>query len=96
MINWGCTNQEYKLIIKILIRAIELIPHENLDNLCMILETTHLNGNPIDFKRLLLSKADDFCHDIIGITNHINRRTGALKRCFTPRHSLITGDFTNE
>lgn len=45
-----------------------------------------VNGND-GFSISALKDADDgtFIHDIVGIHNHINRRTGKLENCFLPR-----------
>jgi len=45
----------------------------------------HLNGCPLDLTRLLHADQKTFVHDLCGIVNNINRRTGALDNCFVPR-----------
>lgn len=47
----------------------------------------HLNGCPLDLARLAV--ADDFnlLHDVCGIGNNINHRTGRLENCFLPRYA---------
>ncbi len=52
----------------------------------MDIELTHSN-NPIDLERLLNADDVNFAHDVFGIRNHLNRSTGELMDCFSPRHS---------
>lgn len=51
----------------------------------MDLTACQANGCPLRLADLL--KADDFnfCHDIFGIRNNLNRTTGKLENCFLPR-----------
>jgi len=59
------------------------------DRLTMImdLEAVHCNGNPMDFNELLMAPRPDFIHDIQGIRHNIDRQTGKLQNCFSPRYS---------
>lgn len=54
----------------------------------MDLLATHANGCPMDFARL--AKADEFnlMHDVGGIAQHLDRKTGKLMHCFLPRFHL--------
>lgn len=54
----------------------------------MDLIAVHANGCPLDFRKL--AKFDDFnvMHDVVGINNHIDRKTGKLRDCFRPRCAL--------
>lgn len=45
----------------------------------------HANGCPLDLKKLLDADDFNFAHDIFGINQHINRKTGKLERFFVPR-----------
>ncbi|ANA12892.1 DUF6874 family protein [Acetobacter oryzifermentans] len=58
----------------------------------MDLIATHANGCPMDFARM--RKADDFniLHDVVGIKNHLNRKTGRLERMFLPRFAKGAGE----
>lgn len=47
----------------------------------------HLNGNSLKLKELLTAPDFDFIHDVMGIRQHINRKTGQLENCFVPRFS---------
>lgn len=87
-VDFCATMEELKLIRKITDRAIATWP-QIIDeiSLLMDLDAVHSNGTPIDFQKLL--NADDFnlAHDIFGIMNNIDRRTGKLQNCFLPRCS---------
>ena len=43
---------------------------------------------PLHLEGLLKAAKQDFLHDVVGIINHLNRRTGELENCFSPRYSL--------
>jgi hypothetical protein len=55
--------------------------------LTMDITACHANGNPLDLDGLLKAKTADFLHDVLGITAKIDRTTGHLTHCFSPRHS---------
>lgn len=84
MITWNATKEEFKLIQKIVDRAEKLLPIDRTSTM-MDLEACHCNGNPLDFKLLLGFPDFDFAHDICGIARHMDRETGQLKDCFSPR-----------
>ena len=89
MMHWNATKDEYKLIAKIVTRAVQKyhdmdIPLD-IQSLTMDLTACHSNGCPLDFQRLLDAPDFDFCHDIGGIQRHINRTTGEIEDCFLPR-----------
>jgi hypothetical protein len=54
----------------------------------MDLIATHANGNPLDWDKLRAADDFNFAHDLFGIESHIDRATGELTRCFSPRCSL--------
>lgn len=51
----------------------------------MDLAACHSNGTPLDLEKLLAAPNFDFSHDVSGIRQHIDRRTGMLTGCFLPR-----------
>jgi hypothetical protein len=79
--------EQMQLVVKIARRAIKLGDVYTFLDIQMDLTACHLNGNPLDFERLLLSEDIDFNHDICGIHVNINRDTGKLSNCFLPRYS---------
>lgn len=85
MIKWGATKADTKLIKEIVKRAIAHDPTYPKMDCWMDIEATHLNGCKLDLKKLLAFDDFNFWHDIAGISNHIDRTTGKLTRCFLPR-----------
>lgn len=57
----------------------------------MDLTACHANGNPLRLRELLKANDGDFAHDIFGIRRHLNRTTGELEDCFSPRYSRPGG-----
>lgn len=45
------------------------------------------NSNPLKLADLLAANTFDFMHDIAGIIRHLDRTTGELRDCFSPRYS---------
>jgi hypothetical protein len=91
-IRWDVTPQEFDLINKIVQRALD-VGHRmgrplNRQNVTMDITAVHKNGNPLRLAGLLGAKEFDFTHDVFGILRHINRKTGQLENCFSPRYSL--------
>lgn len=48
----------------------------------------HLNGTPLDLKKLLGFDVMSLSHDIMGIRNNLNRITGKLENNFLPKCAL--------
>ena len=86
MINWDATKLENSLIQKIADRAVKLWDFEYMD---IEMDITAIHLNDVELRLDDLLKADDFnfAHDVLGIRNHINRKTGKLEDCFLPRFS---------
>lgn len=91
-IQFTTTPEEFELVGVIANRYRALVvrygtPAPDTMELYMDLSAVHANGNPIDFARL--AEADDLTliHDVGGIRRHIDRKTGELRDCFTPRCS---------
>ena len=53
----------------------------------MDLTTCHANGSPLKLAELLEASDDDLHHDIDGVREHLDRHTGELLNCFSPRYS---------
>jgi hypothetical protein len=43
------------------------------------------NGCPLDLDRLLVARMDDLDHDVGGIIQHVDKRTGKVGGLFSPR-----------
>ena len=88
MIEFSCTEEENRLINKIVIRAKRLdLDSGDIVSDQMDIAATHCNGNPLNLKKFLDFDIVNFIHDYKGIWLHINRRTGKLNDCFLPRCS---------
>ena len=42
---------------------------------------------PLKLQELLDADFDNFCHDVIGIRENLNRETKKLENCFLPRYA---------
>jgi hypothetical protein len=56
-------------------------------SLLMDLTATHANGCSLKLQAMLNADDSNFLHDICGISQHLDRSTGQLKNCFSPRFS---------
>ncbi len=79
---------EHSLIIKIVDRALKADPEYTRMDAMMDIEACHCNGHPLDLQKLLTAPRFDFIHDVFGIRRHIDRSTGKLMNCFSPRCSM--------
>lgn len=94
-ISWDVSKFEVTMIVKCCERyeeisnALNQNEHYDRQRLIMDLTACHANGCELNFD-FLLNKFDDFnfIHDIIGISNHIDRTTGQLQDCFLPRCAI--------
>ncbi len=87
MIRWDKASEDEVVVIhKIAQRVKEVMPSARLCDLEMDITAAHI-FRPLRLEDLLKSKRDDFLYDICGISRHINRKTGKLKDCFSPRYS---------
>lgn len=91
-ISFNAGRRDFGLILEIVNRAeqearaldIDLGPRQAL---AMDITACHCNGNPLDLQGLLEAPSGDFWHDVGGIRRHIDRTTGQLGDCFSPRCS---------
>lgn len=80
-------------ILEIASRARRLMPvpkdaiRRSTIEIAMDLTAAHLNGNPLRLKELLNAPDASLMHDVYGIERHLDRETGKLGGCFTPRFS---------
>jgi hypothetical protein len=101
MVSFNVSSFDRELIEMIVDRTLDIIsagqPLTKRDrlgrrlNLIMDLTACHANGNPLDLEKL--AAADDFnvAHDVGGISRNIDRDTGKLANCFSPRCTARTG-----
>jgi len=80
-------DKEYELIVKIVKRAgtFDLGEPDPIGTM-MDIEAAH-NSVGLDLERFANARDADFVHDVAGITRHLNRTTGQLENCFTPRYA---------
>lgn len=83
---WTATTEERATIMEIAQRAKRDFS-ANLMTVSMDVEATHCNGNKLKLEEFLGADSFNFAHDIYGINNNLNRKTGKLKNCFLPRYS---------
>lgn len=96
MINWDVSNEDFRLIHQIAERVERDLHPPNPDpfrEILMDLMACHANGCPLRLAEFLAADMQDFSHDYYGIRNHLNRGTGKLEDCFTPRFVAVPGDF---
>lgn len=89
-INWIVPEEDAAIIHQIAARAAhdEYPPgYVNAFQLEMDITACHANGTPLKLTELLFADHFNFIHDIDGIRQHINRRTGQLEDQFVPRYS---------
>lgn len=82
-ISWKISSKDAELVGKIADRA----QPEDRQGFVMDMMATHANGNPMDFEKLLSADDFNFNHDVYGIERHLDRETGKLRNCFSPRCS---------
>lgn len=90
-VSFDVQTKEAAIIYKIAKRASLLAGKHGIDykimDADMDLTATHVNGNPLKLSELLSADNDNFGHDVFGIRRHLNRDTGELMNCFSPRFS---------
>lgn len=87
MINWSKSTKEDTMTVhKAAVRAVKLIPKLKLMDIEMDISATNINKK-LNLNKLLGFDDFNFAHDIVGISNNIDRETGALENCFLPRCS---------
>lgn len=86
MVSWDVTQREANQILQIADAVkpkLGSIAYDKRD-LVMDLTACHANGCPLDFDAMITAPDFDLIHDILGIRNHLNRRTGKLMNHFWP------------
>ncbi len=91
MIKFKCSKTEYDLITQICERVSTMAKSMKLDypmrEIQMDITACHCNGNPLDLEKFRDAPKADFGHDAFGIRRYIDRSTGKLTECFSPRCS---------
>ena len=87
MVDFVVTPEEQVLIHSIAKRAVHDFRIIDILALEMDLTATHANGNTLRLEDMLSADAFEFSHDIFGIMENLDRKTGKLQNCFSPRFS---------
>ncbi len=77
---------DLEIIYKIADRAHDAHGFDRQSTL-MDISATHANGCRLRLKELLEADDFNFLHDVCGIARHIDRETGKIGGCFSPRFS---------
>jgi len=82
------TKKDFKVIERI-VRRLSAFPEFDIDEVSVRMDimATHISGCPLDFDKLEGFDDFNFLHDMGGISEHLDRKTGKLKDCFLPRCS---------
>jgi len=86
----GPSLETMHLISKIAKRAVEFAAKDDdkIDFISLDMDITAAHNHcPLKLTELLEANEFNFCHDVFGIRNHINRDTGELQNCFLPRYA---------
>lgn len=91
MVSFKVSKDECRVITKIAQRAVAMAAMADTQYPFMDAEmdvtACHANGNPLRLNELLGADEFNFVHDVFGIRRHLNRETGKLEDCFSPRYS---------
>lgn len=90
-INFKTTEKERKTIDLIVERTLQIAKRHggvyDIQDCRMDITACHCNGCPLDLGKLLNADDFNFAHDVFGIRDHIDRRTGKMTGYFLPRCS---------
>ena len=88
-INWDIPLEDRDIIADIVERAVnyaeELGFSLDVIDLSMDLTAAHLNGCPLNLRKLYDADDSNLAHDVFGIRRYLNRETGELENHFLPR-----------
>lgn len=91
MVKFDVTREEAAVIRQIAARAHRMAADAGWNyatiDASMDVTAAHSNGCPLRLERLLEADDFNFAHDVFGIRRHIDRETGELGNCFSPRCS---------
>jgi len=86
-LSWKVTKREQKLIANITKRAKGMFQALSVQEMAMDITACHANGGKLDLQGLLAADDLNFTHDVLGICQHLDRSTGALRDLFCPRYT---------
>jgi hypothetical protein len=84
-VRFDVSKEDAEMIGHIVNRARATVPSIDKMALGMDLTAAHANGCPLDLEKFYMFGDADFFHDIVGISNNLDRNTGKVLNCFLPR-----------
>ena len=92
-VRFDVPEKEKRFVLEIAKRAKELLerqPGKKVDevSVAMDIAATHMNGCPLRLEDVANADDFNFVHDVVGINNHIDRKTEMLDHRFLPRFAL--------
>jgi len=99
MIDWDKTTMDIHEGANATLKRLEDEAGFIFDDRCsalMDLEACHISGTPLDWDALADGDVQDVAHDVFGIIHHIDRDTGRLGDCFSPRFAKPKTDIQDQ
>ena len=87
MIDWKKGTKKDSKTIERIVKRMSTFPGIEVDaeSAQMDITATHISGCPLDLEKLEGFEDFSFIHDVGGISEHLDRKTGKLKDFFLPR-----------
>jgi hypothetical protein len=87
MLSFAISKSDSEKLIKIVDRAKAKLGSIQYSYREMMMDLTacHANGCRLDLDAMLAASEFDLMHDVLGIRNHLDRKTGRLMNFFEPR-----------
>ncbi|MEG7715417.1 hypothetical protein, partial [Listeria monocytogenes] len=85
------SNEDFKLIAAIARRAADLAASlgHSCDRLGLMMDIEYTHAEtPLRLVELLSASDSNLAHDVFGINRHIDRATGKMSGCFSPRYTV--------
>lgn len=82
------SKKDAHIITEIAERAGQMLGSTDKTSTIIDICACHKNGCPLNLEKLLDAEHQDFLHDIHGINQHIDRRTGNIMDHFLPRCAM--------
>jgi hypothetical protein len=84
------SKQDIETIVKIARRAVATAKNNDIqyDQMTAVMDLEYVHSiNPLRLNDLLNADDFNFNHDIFGIRGNLNRQTGKIENCFSPRYT---------
>lgn len=104
ILKWTATKEEHEHIMTLAKLTVSHAAKNGivyrLQEAGMDITAAHANGNPLKLAEMVAAigteNESDVLHDLFGIRRHIDRSTGKLGDCFSPRYSQPEGPTAQE